>query len=408
VRQDAVAVTGLGLVTPAGVGTAPSWEALCAGRSTARADPALEGMPVAFSCHLAEFAPVESAGRTSWRMDRFVQFAVCAARQAVADAALDPDSWDAARVGVVLGVGSTSMETWRKEFAHMEAGELRKVSPLALPRSVPNMAAGEVGIDLGTKGPNLSLSTACASGATAIGTAKALLLAGACDIVLAGGSEAPRASPMTSLCFSRMTALSTRAHDPAGASRPFDADRDGFVLGEGAGLLVLERAEHARARHAPVRARLAGYGLSADAHHPTAPDPQGAGLERAIGAALLDAGMAPADIGHVNAHGTSTRANDMVEAQVLSRAFGGSPPPVTANKSVLGHAIGGAGAIEAVLSVLTLERQLIPPTANMDKLDSGMDLDVVSKAPRSQELETVLSNSLGFGGQNAALIIAAP
>ncbi|MGW7520748.1 beta-ketoacyl-[acyl-carrier-protein] synthase family protein [Streptomyces sp. NPDC054796] len=406
-KRDAVVVTGLGLVTPAGTGAEENWHTLCAGVSTARTDPLLAGMPVGFSCQVPDFDPVRDVGRAAWRMDRFVQLAVCAARQAVADAGLDTGSWDGTRVGVVIGVGATSMETWRVEFAHLEAGRLRRVSPLAMPRSVPNMAAGEVGIDLGAQGPNLAVSTACASGATAIGTAKALLQADACDIVIAGGSESPRNSAMTGLCFSRMTALSARGDDPATASRPFDADRDGFVLGEGAGLLVLERAEGARARRAPVRARLAGYGLSADAHHPTAPEPRGEGLERALRAALGDAGMTPADIGHVNAHGTATRTNDAVEARVLSRVFPAAPP-VTASKSVIGHAIGGAGGIEAAFSVLALEHQLVPPTANLDRLDPDMDLDVVAKAPRPVRMEAVASNSLGFGGQNAALVFSAP
>ncbi|MGW0393482.1 beta-ketoacyl-[acyl-carrier-protein] synthase family protein [Streptomyces sp. NPDC003042] len=407
VRPDDVAVTGLGLITPAGIGAAENWATLVRGESLARTEAAMAGMAVDFACAATGFDPRQAVGREAWRMDRFVQMAIAAARQAVADAALVPGDWDATRVGVVIGVGSTSMETWMKESAKVHAGRHAAVSPLAIPRSVPNMAAGEIAIDLGAQGPNLATSTACASGATALGTAMALLRSNACDIVLAGGSEAPRACPVTALCFSRMTALSTRTHDPAGASRPFDADRDGFVLGEGAGVLVLERAAHARARGARVRAHLAGYGASADAYHPTAPEPGGRGLEAAMRAALADAGLAALDIDHVNAHATSTQLNDLIEAAALGRVFK-TPPPVTASKSIIGHAIGGAGAIEAAFSVLALEHQMIPPTANLERQDPRIDLDVVAKAPRARRMRAVLSNSLGFGGQNAVLVITAP
>ncbi|MFC5720555.1 beta-ketoacyl-[acyl-carrier-protein] synthase family protein [Streptomyces gamaensis] len=403
----AVAVTGLGLVTPCGIGWEATWAGLCAGLPTADRDPALSGMPVDFSCRVPDFDPIALAGRASWRMDRFVQLAVAAARLAVTDAGLDVRGWEGHRVGVVLGVGSTSLDTWQGEYAKVAAGRLKRVSPLTLPRSIPNMAAGEVCIDLGARGPSLTVSTACASGATALGVARDLLNAGRCDIVLAGGAEAPRAAAMTSLCFSQLSALSTRCHDPEGASRPFDADRDGFVLGEGAAVLVLERPRQARERGARVRARLVGFGASGDAYGPTAPDPEGEGVALAVDAALADAGLSPADVDHVNAHGTGTEVNDYVEARALCRAFG-TPPPVTAVKSVIGHGIGAAGAIEAACGVLSLERQLVPPTANLDRLDPRIDLDVVTKVPRQVRMETVMSNSFGFGGHNAVLVLARP
>ncbi|MFF5969972.1 beta-ketoacyl-[acyl-carrier-protein] synthase family protein [Streptomyces sp. NPDC012769] len=397
------AITGIGLLTPAGLDWSTTWAAMLAGQSQARTDPAMAGLPVDFSCRIDGFDAAHAIGRDAWRLDRFCQLAIAASRQAVADAGLDPREWDPTRVGVVIGVGSNSMETWRREFRRAFDG--KRVSPLALPRSVPNMAAGEVAIALDARGPNLGVTTACSSGATAIATAAMLLETGACDIVITGGAEAPSASDMTNLCFDAMTALSHRTHDPAGASRPFEADRDGFVLGEGAGILVLERHDHAAARRARVRARLMGYGMSADAGHPTAPDPQGCGLQASMRAALKHAGLVPADIHHVNAHGTATLANDRTEAHALRQVFG-EPPPVTASKSILGHAIGGAAAIEAAISVLTLEHQMIHPTANLDRQDPEIDLDVVHKIPRPARMTTVLSNAAAFGGQNTTLVIA--
>ncbi|MEU7135940.1 beta-ketoacyl-[acyl-carrier-protein] synthase family protein [Streptomyces sp. NPDC046261] len=400
-----VAVTGLGLITPAGIGRQATWNGLCSGRSTARPDPVLEGLPVDFSCRVPDFDADAHIGRIGWRTNRFTHLAVAAARMAVGDAGLDPAAWDSARIGVVMGVGSASMELWREEYAKLVDGRARAVSPLVLPRSIPNMAAGEIALDLGVKGPNLVVSTACASGATALGVAKDMLNAGRCDIVLAGGAESPRAAVMTAVCFAQMSTLSRRRDDPAAASRPFDADRDGFVMGEGAAVLVLESPEHARARGARFDAVLAGFGASADAHHPTAPDPEGAGAVLAARAALADAALDASDICHVNAHGSSTQSNDLAEARALHRLFG-DPPPVTANKGVLGHAIGGAGAIEAACSVLSLAEQTIPPTANLSRLDPRIDLDVVTTAPRKHRMDAVLSNSFGFGGQNACLVLA--
>jgi 3-oxoacyl-[acyl-carrier-protein] synthase II len=402
-----IAVTGLGAVTAAGVGAEATWKGLLAGRSTARTDARLAGLPVDFTCAASDFDGTALLGRRlTWRIDRFIQMGLVAAREAVADARLDPGAWDGARVGVVLGVGSGSNDTWGDEYAKLAAGRPTSVSPTTVPRSVVNMLAGEISTDLGALGPSLVIATACASGTTAIGIARGLLLAGACDIVVTGGAESPR-SPLTAVSFSQLGALSRRCGDPAAASRPFDLDRDGFVLGEGAGVLVLEREADATARRAGVRAYIEGFGASADGHHHTRPDPGGAGLVRAILAALVEAGLAPDDVDHVNAHGTSTPLNDAVEARALRQVFH-APPPVTANKSVLGHAIGGAGAIEAVCTVLTLQHQVIPPTANLDKLDPDIDLDVVAGAPRRAPIRAAISNSCGFGGQNAVLALTAP
>ncbi|WP_314413040.1 beta-ketoacyl-[acyl-carrier-protein] synthase family protein [Streptomyces kroppenstedtii] len=402
-----IAVTGLGLVTPAGHTAEANWAALCRGRSLAATDPDLAGLPVDFSCRVTDFDAGTELGRASARRgDRFIQFALVAARRAVADARLDRHTWEAERVGVVLGVGSNSLSTYVTEFDHLGAGRPERVSPLALPRSVPSMAAGEVAIDLGVRGPNFTTASACASGATAIGVARDLLRSGTCDIVLAGGSESAR-SRMTATCFTRMRALSRRGAEPELASRPFDAQRDGFVLGEGAGILVLERACAARTRRAPVLALLRGYGAGADAHHPIAPHPQGDGAVRAIHTALADAGCRSGDVGHVNAHGTSTPLNDAAEARALVRVFGDDGPPVTASKGVVGHALGAAGAIQAAYTVLALRHAAVPPVANFGGQDGDHKLDIVAGRPRSTRGDAGISCSFGFGGQNAVLLFTA-
>lgn len=407
-RRSEVAVTGIGLVTPAGSDADSVWKTLSAGRSLATPDADLTGLPVAFSCRVADFdAAAELGARRARRLDRFAHLALAAARWAMADAGLEPTGRLAQRVGVVLGVGSNSLETYPKEFGRLGEDRPTAVSPLALPRSVPNMVAGEVAMDLGVGGANFTVASACASGTTALGVARDLLLAGTCDVVLAGGSESAR-SRMTATCFHQMRALSRRCDQPERASRPFDADRDGFVLAEGAAVLVLERREHARGRGAGVRALVRGFGASADAHHPTAPHPQGLGAEEAIRAALADAGCHLDDIGHINAHGTSTPVGDAVEAGLYLRLYNGTPPAVTAPKSIVGHALGAAGAIEAALTVLALERQQVPPTANLVRQDAGRELDVVTHRPRGLAGQAALTTSFGFGGQNAALILTTP
>lgn len=304
-----------------------------------------------------------------------------------------------------MGVGASSMERWQPEYDRLGTGQPQKVSPLALLRSLPSSVSAEVAMDLGAKGPNLAVSTACASGGSAIGLARDLLLSGACDIAIAGGSESTR-SRMAATCFHQMRALSPGGDDVAAASRPFDVDRNGFVLGEGAGVLVLERAEHAEARGIRAHAYLCGFGASSDAGHPTQPDQDGDGAVRAMQTSVEDAGVAPGEVDHVNAHGTSTPLNDLTESRALRKVFG-APPPVTAVKSVIGHAVGGAGAIEAVISVLTLEKQTISPTVNLDCLDPEIDLDVVVGASRRTRLRYVMSNSFGFGGHNVALLFRA-
>ncbi len=406
-----VAVTGLGLVTPAGIGAAATWEGLGAGRPTAATDARLTGAPVDFACAVPDFGPERWLDRRLvMRTDLFVQMALVAAQEAIDDAGLCPAEWDPARVGVVIGVSTGSTECWAPHIRSVDAGRHDEVSPFLLPRTVPNMAAAEIAIRFGARGPGFCVSTACAAGASAIVVARDLVRSGTCDIVVAGGSEAP-VVPITATCFAQMGALSRRTHDPAGACRPFDGERDGFVLGEGAGVLVLERPAHARGRRAVVRARLTGCGASSDAHHFTAPHPEGRGAELAVRTALADAGLAPGDIGHVNAHGTGTVRNDLAEARALRRVFSvpsAVPPAVTSNKSVLGHALGGAGAIEAACTVLSLQHQVVPPTANHEQPDPECGLDVVTKAPRPVRMSAALANSFGFGGQNAVLLFETP
>ncbi|MGK5628398.1 beta-ketoacyl-[acyl-carrier-protein] synthase family protein [Streptomyces sp. URMC 123] len=404
---DDIVVTGLGLVTPAGLGTDATWRGVLAGVSTAATDPLLAGLPVDISCRVPDFDAVALLGRRlEVRLDRVSKLALLAAREAVADAGLADGSWDAERVAVVVGVGTASFERYETEFARLAAGRPHLISPLAIVRSVPSMVAAEISLDLRARGPSLAVSTACASSTTALGVARDLLRGGACDIAVAGGAEANR-TRVPAACFAQMRALSRHCHDPAAASRPFDRDRDGFVLGEGAGLLVLERAADARARRAPVRARLAGYGASCDAHHVAVPEPEGHGAAGALRTALRDAGLSPQDIDHVNAHGTATRENDPAEARALRAVFP-RVPPTTSLKGVLGHALGAAGAIEAACTVLTLQHGLIPPTANLDCQDPEIDLDVVRKAPRREPVTAAVSNSFGFGGQNAVVVLTRP
>jgi 3-oxoacyl-[acyl-carrier-protein] synthase II len=444
-----VAVTGLGVVTPAGVDERAFWARLCAGRSVARRRTELAGMPVDFACAIdgpperqtegtAEGAidnpgalsggpdigldagldagldvgldvcpdigldvDAEVGGRSVWRMARFVKLALIASRQAVRDAGLDPLGWDGGRVGVVLGVGVGGVSVLADNALRLQTNGPQSVSPLLVPMMIPNAAAGEVAIALKARGPSLAPVTACASGATAIMVARDLLLGGQCDVVVAGGAESV-VNPLVVTAFARMGALSTRSGDPGGASRPFAADRDGFVLGEGAAMLVLEREADARARGRVPRALLAGAGASTDAYHPTAPEPDGRVAQTAVETALREAGWSPYEVEHVSAHGTSTRLNDAMEATLIERLFP-HRPPVTAVKGVVGHTLAAAGAIEAVATVLTLEHGVIPPIANLDVPAVEFDLDCVTKEARRQRVASAVSHSFGFGGHNVAL-----
>jgi len=399
-----VAITGIGLVTPAGVGVPDSWSGICAGTPTATTDPELAGLLSDFSCRVPDFDADRLLGpRLARRIDRHSQLALVAAREAVAGSGLGAGVWDPARVGVIMGTGLPGLPAWEREHRRLlDRGPLA-VSPRLVPQAASNMVAGEIAIDLGVFGPNFTTGAACASGAVALGTGRELLRGGLCDVVVAGGTEA-------SLCrlvvapFARMGALSRRCDDPAGASRPFDVDRDGFVIAEAAAVLVLERLSDATARGAVVHAVLRGYGASADAYHTVTPDPGGHGVARALTMALRDAGVAPAEVDHVNAHGTSTPLNDQIEVATLRRVLGGSAL-VTSIKGVTGHPLAAAGAVEAAVTALTLATGTIPPTANLQTPDPGLDLELVCKQARQVPIEVAVSNSFGFGGQNAVLLM---
>lgn len=409
-----VVVTGMGIISPAGRGVEHAWKGVLSGTSAATVDDELvaAGTPVTIACRVPAYDADAELGRgASRRLDRFTHLALLAAREAVVDAGLATEDEgtlagvDLDRVGVLLGSGIGGAETWQEEYPRYLAKGPGRVSPMFVPKMLSNTAAGTVAIRTGARGPNLTVNTACAAGASAIHVARDLIRAGAADVVLAGGVEAGITGLAVS-AFAQMGALSKR-QDAATASRPFDVARDGFVMGEGAGVVVLESAEHAAARGAQVLAAVAGAGASADAHHATAPPDDGGGAVLAMRRAIDDAGLAPADIGHVNAHGTSTPLNDVAETRALHQVFGGDLDrvAVTSTKGVTGHLLGAAGAVEAIFSILALRHGLVPPTANLTEQDPEIDLDVVAGTPRERHLDAVLSTSMGFGGQNAALVL---
>ncbi|GIF14546.1 beta-ketoacyl-[acyl-carrier-protein] synthase family protein [Actinoplanes teichomyceticus] len=399
-----VAVTGLGLVTPAGIGVTETWERILDAEPTAAHDPELADNPVTISCRVPGFDGGALLGRRARKMDRFTQFAVVAATEALADAGLDPARWDGARVAVVLGNADGGFATVEQQHSVLTQQGAGFVSALLLPMQLSNMLAGQLSLQFGATGPSFCVATACASGTTAIGLACDLLRLDRCDVVITGGSEA-LVTPLIMAGFARMGALSRRAGDPREAMRPFEVERDGFVGAEGAGILVLERLADARARGAGIRATVDGTGHSADAHHLTAPDPEGRGLERAIRAALADADAGAGDIDHVNAHGTATPLGDLAESRAVERVLR-SRPLVSSTKGVTGHMLGAAGAVEAALTVLAVQHGVVPPTANLDRQDPEVEVEVATK-PVHRRLDAALSLSAGFGGQNAAVLVRA-
>lgn len=404
--RDDVVVTGVGLVTPGGHGVDPSWKGVLAGQAFARSDPDLEGLAVTISCRVPPFDADEELGRgASRRQDRFTHLGLLAAREAVAGSGLDLDDEElAARTGVVFGCGIGGAASWEREHQALLDG--RRVSPFMVPKMASNMAAGQVAIAHGLRGANLTVNTACASGATALHVARDLVASGATDAMLAGGVEAA-VTPLSVAAFAQMGALSRR--NDSTASRPFDVERDGFVIGEGAAVLVIERAADARARGATPLARLAGAGASADAHHVTAPPEDGAGAVLAMQRCLRDAGLSPADIDHVNAHGTSTPLNDRAEALALHAVMGAAAADVavTSTKGATGHLLGAAGAVEAAFTALAIRDGSVPPTANLEDQDPTIELDVVRGEARQMPVRAALSNSFGFGGQNTCLVLTA-
>jgi 3-oxoacyl-[acyl-carrier-protein] synthase II len=401
-----VVVTGLGVKTPAGNDVASFWEQLCAGRASARRiesfDPA--DLSITFAGEVRDFDAVEYFGpKEARRQDRVTQLGFGAAADALGDAG--ELGADPSRCAVIIATGVGGLHTLEEnERLYFEKGPSR-VSPFFVPMMMPNATAGVVAMQLGWTGPNLCVATACAAGAHAIGEGVRLIRDGTADVVMAGGTEAA-VTPLTIAAFARMGALSSRNDAPERASRPFDADRDGFVIGEGAGCVVLEPLERARARGATIYGEVAGYGRNADAYHITAPSPGGAGAAVCMQLALDDAAVEPSAIGHVNAHGTSTPLNDAAEAEAVRKVFGDSAPVVTSTKGVTGHLIGAAGAVEAVAALLSVRDGIVPPTANLEKLADDIELDVVAGSPREIGPKPAISNSFGFGGHNACLVIA--
>ena len=398
-----VAVTGLGVKSPAGNDVTSFWDALVAGRSMAAPIEGIDAseLPVRFACEVKGFDPADYLGhKEARRADRVTQLGIGAAADAVeqaGDIGADPG-----RCGVVVGTGIGGLRTQEAEEKVMFERGPSKVSPLLVPMMMPNATAALVAMRHGWSGPNLCIATACAAGGHAVGEAFRMVRDGSADVMLAGGAESV-ISPVTIAAFARMGALSTREDAPELASRPFDVDRDGFVMGEGAAFLVLERWDRAEARGARILGEVLGYGRNADAFHLTAPAPGGGGAVGCMELALEDAGLTAAEIGHVNAHGTSTPLNDAAEAEAITKVFGSVP--VTANKGVTGHLIGAAGAVEALASVLALGAGVIPPVANHTATDPDSTIDVVAGAPRAHDGGPVVSNSFGFGGHNASLVL---
>ncbi|GEL25181.1 3-oxoacyl-ACP synthase [Pseudonocardia sulfidoxydans NBRC 16205] len=403
-----VVVTGYGATTPLGGDAASTWEALLAGKSgvatTQGAFTERFDLPVKISAQLA-VEPTDVIARVqARRMDRCEQVAVVAAREAWAHAGLDGDEpkVEPERLAVCVGTGIGGAVTLLDQDDLLESGGVRKVSPLTVPMLMPNGPAAVVSLELGARAGTHAPVSACASGAEALAWAYRLLQDGDADVVIAGGAEAC-ITGITVAGFVQSRTLSRRNDDPERASRPFDTGRDGFVLGEGAGILVLERAEFARARGATVHGRLAGYGLTSDGYHITGPDPSGAGQSRAMLKAVQTAGLEPSDITHVNCHATSTVAGDVGEAAAVRKALG-DQPVLTAPKSALGHLVGAAGAVESLVTMLSIRDGIVPATLNLDELDPGVSLDVVRGEPRKMDIDAAMNNSFGFGGHNASVV----
>jgi 3-oxoacyl-[acyl-carrier-protein] synthase II len=404
-----VVITGIGAVTPVGVGVDATWEALMAGRSgigpITRFDAA--NMPARIAGEVKDFdATVFMDKKEAQRSQLFMAYAVAAARMALDDAGIVIDQDLAPRAGVITGCGLGGLQILEETALKIHQSGPKRVSPFFIPTMIGNMAAGMISIHLGAKGPNASIATACAAGTHAVGDAYKVLLDNRADVMITGGVESV-ISPCCIAGFSAMKALSTRNDDPQRASRPFDADRDGFVVGEGSGMLVLERLDRAQARGARIYAEICGYGMSGDGFHMTAPPPDGDGAVRCMQAALADAGLAPEAVDYINAHGTSTPLNDLYETRAIKAVFGDHARKlaVSSTKSMTGHLLGGAGGVESVITALTLYHGMIPPTINLETPSEECDLDYVPNVARKADVRVAMSNSFGFGGTNAVLIL---
>ena len=403
-----VVVTGLGALTPLGTDAQSSWDGMVKGHSGIKPITSIntEGYPVRFGGQvpdfdIGQFLPPKEARR----MDGFIQHGLVAGIQAVEDAGLEPDSLTLDRIGVAIGSGIGGIKTI--ETCHdvlLEKGP-QKVSPFFVPSCIINMVAGHLSIKYGFQGPNIAVTTACTTGTHNIGLAARMIAYGDADVMVAGGAEKATA-PTTMAGFASMKALSARNEDPAAASRPWDKDRDGFVLSDGAAVIVLESLDHARARGANIYCELVGFGMSADASHMTSPAENGCGAARSMRVALADAELPVTAVDYINAHGTSTPLGDVAETEAIKTVFGhhASTLCVSSTKSMIGHALGAAGAIEAVISILALQNDIAPPTINLENPDEGCDLNYVAQAAQARDINVVLSNSFGFGGTNGTVI----
>jgi 3-oxoacyl-[acyl-carrier-protein] synthase II len=401
-------VTGIGLVSSVGIGTEATWASLLAGRSgigpITRFDAA--AFSTRFAAEVKAFDPLRFIEKKEVKkMDIFIQFAIAASQFAMDDSGLKVTPDIAPRVGVFIASGIGGFTTIEREHRALLEGGPRRISPFFIPSAIINLASGQVSIRFGAQGPNSATCTACTASAHALGDASEIIRRGAADVMIAGGSAAAVCA-MGIGGFAAMRALSTRNDDPEGSSRPFDRDRDGFVLGEGAGVLVLEELEFAKARGARIYAELVGYGMSADAYHMTAPSEDGDGAYRVMKAALDSGGIEPAAVDYINAHGTSTPHNDRIETVAIKRCFGDHARrlAISSTKSMTGHLLGAAGGLEAGITVLALHRQIVPPTINLETPDPDCDLDYVPHTPREMPMTYALSNSFGFGGTNGALL----
>lgn len=409
--RNRVVITGLGAVTPIGNDVSTFWKNMISGVSGIDYVTAFDTSEYTtrIAGEVKNFNPEDYMDRKeAKRVDRFIQFAIAATKQALAQADLDISKMDATRTGVYIGSGIGGLATLEENHKILLEKGPRRVSPFMVPMMIANMASGLVSIEIGAKGPNSSVVSACATGTHAIGDAAEIIRRGRADVMIAGGSEAT-IRPLAFAGFGNMKALSTRNDEPQKASRPFDLNRDGFVMGEGAGILVLESLEHAKKRGATILAEVAGYGMSGDAYHLTAPAPEGEGAARAMKEALLDADLDPTEVDYINAHGTSTDYNDKFETLAIKSVFGdyAYKVAISSTKSMTGHLLGAAGGVEAIACVLAIREGIIPPTINYETPDPDCDLDYVPNEARKANVRVALSNSLGFGGHNATIILKA-
>lgn len=403
-----VAITGVGLISPVGNDVASAWRALLSGESGAGPITQFDAsrFPVRFACEVKDFDPLKYMDRKeAKRSDIFTQYSLAASVEAMTDACLTSGTpFDRNMAGVILGSGIGGLKIFEKQHdVYREMGET-KISPFFIPMFIPNIPAGIVSMRFGLKGPNYATVSACSTSAHALGDAYRTIQYGDADIILAGGTEAT-VTPMAIGGFANMKALSERNDDPKGASRPFEKDRDGFVMGEGAGMVVLEELEHAKRRGARIYAEMVGYGATGDAHHLTAPSPDHEGLQRAMHRAMKDASVTTADVQYINAHGTSTPHNDLNESRAIRAVFGDLPVSVSSTKSMTGHMLGAAGAVETIICALVVREGVIPPTINYVTPDPECDLDFTPNVAKKRDVRVAISNSSGFGGHNVTLAV---